>query len=99
MNVLTCFQGALPYFYQVRQCNEWMKLGLQGVSVLFASGDSGVANRYNSGYPNSCLNSEQLYVDNNGTRFSPSFPVNCPYITSGKFAVLQTSRLDDKKYL
>ncbi|CAJ2502332.1 Uu.00g097260.m01.CDS01 [Anthostomella pinea] len=75
-------QGALPYFYQVRQCHEWMKLGLQGVSVLYASGDSGVANRYNSGYPNSCLNADQLFVDNNGTRFSPSFPVNCPYITS-----------------
>lgn len=61
-----------------------MKLGLQGVSVIFAAGDSGVANRYNAGYPNSCLNSKQLYVDNNGTRYSPSFPVNCPYITSGK---------------
>lgn len=75
-------EGALPYFYQVRQCNEWMKLGLQGVSVLFASGDSGVANRYNAGYPDSCLNADQPYVDNNGTRFSPSFPANCPYITS-----------------
>lgn len=59
-----------------------MKLALQGVSVLYASGDSGVANRYNAGYPNSCLNSEQDYVDNNGTRYSPSFPANCPYITS-----------------
>ncbi|KAH9890789.1 peptidase S8/S53 domain-containing protein [Xylariomycetidae sp. FL2044] len=75
-------EGALPYFYQIRQCHEWMKLGLQGVSVIFASGDSGVANRYNAGYPNSCLNAENLFVDNNGTRYSPSFPVNCPYITS-----------------
>ncbi|KAI9689385.1 MAG: hypothetical protein M1822_010036 [Bathelium mastoideum] len=75
-------EAALPRFYQQRQCNEWMKLGLQGVSVLFASGDSGVANRYNAGYPNSCLNGENLYVDNNGTRFSPSFPTNCPYITA-----------------
>ncbi|POS69843.1 Pro-kumamolisin [Diaporthe helianthi] len=75
-------EGALPEFYQVRQCNEWMKLGLQGVSVLFASGDSGVANRYNSGYSDSCLNADLPYVDNNGTRFSPSFPDNCPYITS-----------------
>ena len=65
-------EGALPYFYQQRQCTEWMKLGLQGVSVLFSSGDSGVANRYNAGYPNSCLNADEDYVDNNGTRFSPS---------------------------
>ena len=74
----------MPTFYQQRQCNEWMKLGLQGVSVLFASGDSGVANRYNAGYPDSCLNADLPYVDNNGTRFSPSFPANCPYITAGK---------------
>lgn len=75
-------EGALPIFYQRRQCHEWMKLGLQGTSVLFASGDSGVANRYNAGYPNSCLNAKRRYVDNNGTRYSPSFPVNCPYVTA-----------------
>ncbi|KAF2113902.1 peptidase S8/S53 domain-containing protein [Lophiotrema nucula] len=85
-------EGALPQFYQERQCREWMKLGLQGVSVIYASGDSGVANRYNSGYNNSCLNSEYGYVDLNGTRFSPSFPANCPYITSvGATTLLNSS--------
>ena len=88
-------EGALPRFYQQRQCNEWMKLGLQGVSVLFASGDSGVANRYNAGYPNSCLNDENLYVDNNGTRFSPSFPVNCPYITAVGATFLKDNNISD----
>jgi tripeptidyl-peptidase-1 len=81
-------EGALPYFYQHRQCYEWLKLGLQGVSILFSSGDSGVANRYNSGYENSCINSDEGYVDVNGTRFSPSFPVNCPYVTAGRFLFL-----------
>ena len=76
-------EEALPRFYQERQCNEWLKLGLQGVSVFFASGDSGVANRYNAGYENSCLAANESYVDVNGTRFSPSFPCNCPYITTG----------------
>lgn len=71
-----------------------MKLGLQGVSVIYASGDSGVANRYNSGYPNSCLNEDQLFVDNNGTRYSPSFPVNCPYITAGKYFSTPCNVLD-----
>ncbi|KAF2633063.1 subtilisin-like protein [Macroventuria anomochaeta] len=85
-------EGALPQFYQERQCREWMKLALQGVSVIFASGDSGVANRYNSGYNNSCLNSEFGYVEENGTRFSPSFPANCPYITSvGATTLLNSS--------
>ncbi|KAK3935714.1 subtilisin-like protein [Diplogelasinospora grovesii] len=75
-------EAALPVFYQQRQCYEWGKLALQGVSVIYASGDSGVANRYNSGYNNSCLNEEYGYVETNGTKFSPSFPVNCPYITA-----------------
>lgn len=30
--------------YQKRQCLEFLKLGLQGVSILFASGDSGAGN-------------------------------------------------------
>ncbi|EHL01600.1 putative Tripeptidyl-peptidase sed1 [Glarea lozoyensis 74030] len=36
-------EAGLPVAYQRRQCNEFMKLGLQGVSILVASGDSGVA--------------------------------------------------------
>ncbi|GME49730.1 Peptidase S8/S53 subtilisin/kexin/sedolisin [Neofusicoccum parvum] len=92
-------EAALPEFYQRRQCDEWMKLGLQGVSILFASGDSGVANRYNAGYDNSCLNADQLYVDTNGTRFSPSFPCNCPYVTvvsGGERAVAKPSLTNPK---
>ena len=79
-------EAALPESYQTRQCHEWMKLGLQGVSVIFATGDSGVANRYNVGFENSCLTPPDVgpYVDVNGTRFSPSFPTNCPWVTSGK---------------
>ncbi|TVY16705.1 Aorsin [Lachnellula arida] len=84
-------EAALPVSYQTRQCHEWMKMGLQGVSVLFASGDSGVANRYNSGYENSCLTAPDVgpYVDSNGTRFSPSFPTNCPWITAVGATMLQ----------
>ena len=32
----------MPASYQKYQCNEWAKIGLQGVSVLFASGNSGI---------------------------------------------------------
>lgn len=77
-------EASLPVSYQTRQCHEWMKIALQGSSVLFAAGDSGVANRYNSGYNNSCLLEEGPYVDQDGTRFSPSFPTNCPWVTVGK---------------
>lgn len=30
-------------FYAQRQCNEYAKLGLMGVTVLYSSGDDGVA--------------------------------------------------------
>lgn len=43
-----------------------MKLGLQGVSVVLSSGDSGVA-----GPGGGCLN---------GKIFNPDFPATCPYI-------------------
>lgn len=50
-----------------------MKLGMQGISVLVASGDSGVAGPA-SGSDDGCLNG--------GKVFSPDFPATCPYITS-----------------
>lgn len=47
--------------------SRFLKLGLQGVSVLFASGDNGVAGPPGDGNSvNGCLN--------NGTVFSPAFP-------------------------
>lgn len=33
----------LPAYYEERQCNEFMKLGLQGTSIFISSGDYGVA--------------------------------------------------------
>jgi tripeptidyl-peptidase-1 len=46
-NVISISYGGqeadLPISYQKRQCLEYMKLGLQGVSFIFASGDSGVS--------------------------------------------------------
>ena len=60
----------LPISYQRRQCDEFMKLGMQGTSVVVSSGDSGVGAR---GEP--CLGA-------NGQIFSPDFPATCPYITA-----------------
>lgn len=61
-------EASLSINYQKRQCNEFKKLGLQGVSVVVASGDSGVAG---SG---GCLG--------DGSIFNPDFPAGCPYITT-----------------
>ncbi|KAF4873410.1 Aorsin [Colletotrichum siamense] len=65
----------LPFYYQQRQCNEFMKLALQGHTILVASGDAGVASRPWDPFPNGCLGE-------NNTVFNPNFPGNCPYITT-----------------
>ncbi|PCH35494.1 subtilisin-like protein [Wolfiporia cocos MD-104 SS10] len=56
--------------YEERQCAEYAKLGLMGITVLYSSGDFGVA-----GNQNVCLGT-------NSTGFNPSFPGTCPYVTS-----------------
>jgi tripeptidyl-peptidase-1 len=66
-NVISVSYGTaesdLPANYQERQCNEFMKLGLQGHTVLYASGDHGVAAESKSG----CLGSNRKV-------FGPEYP-------------------------
>ncbi|KAH8798958.1 aorsin [Hyaloscypha sp. PMI_1271] len=69
-------ESDLPAYYQQRQCNEFMKLGLQGHSVFFASGDTGVA-----GAPRPLLGKDRCLGPNN-TIFSPAWPNTCPYVTN-----------------
>jgi tripeptidyl-peptidase I len=58
-----------------------MKLGLAGVSVLYSSGDYGVA-----GNGGECCALPGCagggYTDNSEGSFNPSFPSTCPYVTS-----------------
>ena len=51
-----------------RLCNDFMKLGMQGVSVVVATGDTGVGGAGSA----SCKK---------GT-FEPLFPASCPYVTA-----------------
>ena len=52
----------LPTNYQQRQCNEFMKLGLQGTSTIIASGDSGVAARgTDDGNSDGCLGTGNVF--------------------------------------
>jgi len=62
--------------YVTRQCFEYAKLGLMGVTILYSSGDSGVA-----GNEDLCLNEDGSQTTN-GTRFDPTFPGVCPFVTS-----------------
>lgn len=60
----------LTPFYENRQCNEYMKLGLQGVSILHSSGDYGVA-----GNGGQCINATSGgYTSGASGMFNPSFP-------------------------
>lgn len=68
-------ENDLPANYMKRQCNEFLKLGLQGTSMLVASGDYGVASFLGDGSKNGCLGPES-------TIFNPQYPSNCPYVTS-----------------
>ncbi|KAF7959745.1 hypothetical protein EAE96_001354 [Botrytis aclada] len=65
----------LPEYYQKRQCNEYMKLGLQGHTFLYSSGDFGVGGVPGDASESGCLGSDS-------TIFNPQFPVNCPYVTA-----------------
>ncbi|OQE42187.1 hypothetical protein PENCOP_c004G05160 [Penicillium coprophilum] len=68
-------EADLPVAYTKRQCTEFLKLGLQGHSILFSSGDYGVASFHGDGSENGCLGPE-------GKIFNPQYPSNCPYVTS-----------------
>lgn len=68
-------EASLPISYQRRQCSEFMKLGLQGVSVVVASGDSGVQMRGGDPRPSNCLGNDDKV-------FAPGFPATCPYLTT-----------------
>lgn len=74
-------EADLPIAYQRRQCAEFMKLGMQGVTVVVASGDSGVAGRGGDPTPSNCLGSDHKV-------FAPDFPASCPYMTAVGATVL-----------
>ncbi|KAH9029762.1 subtilisin-like protein [Lactarius deliciosus] len=64
-------EGTATHRYATRQCNEYGKLGLLGTTVLYASGDDGVA-----GYGGICQNSSG--VDSS----IPWFPGSCSFVVS-----------------
>ena len=74
-------EADLPASYQQRQCYEYMKLGMQGVSLVIASGDLGVAGPAGDDNANGCLGP-------GGKIFSPDFPATCPYVTTVGATVL-----------
>ncbi|KAL0952091.1 hypothetical protein HGRIS_008726 [Hohenbuehelia grisea] len=80
-NVISVSRGdeeqRLGAFYTRRQCEEYGKLGLMGVTVIYGSGNTGTAGT-TRGY---CLDKNGS-VNPNGTLFNPAWPSSCPWITS-----------------
>ncbi|XP_014558549.1 hypothetical protein COCVIDRAFT_94201 [Bipolaris victoriae FI3] len=63
-------EDTYPISYLRRQCNEFMKLALQGTTVLAATGDRGIA-----GILPQCWGP-------NKDRWTVVAPANCPYVTA-----------------
>jgi len=61
-------EAGFPDFYMKRQCNEWMKLALQGSTIVMSSGDAGVG--------------EKVCNGESGKIFDPDFASTCPYVLS-----------------
>ncbi|KAJ4422609.1 hypothetical protein N0V82_002728 [Gnomoniopsis sp. IMI 355080] len=81
-NVITISYGVyendLPAYYQKRQCNEFLKLALQGVSIFVASGDTGVG-----GYPDGTFGDGPYYgCLRDDDVFAPTQPNSCPWLTN-----------------
>jgi tripeptidyl-peptidase-1 len=69
---------AYPPAYEQRQCLEYLKLGLQGITVIVSSADFGVA-----GHTNQCIDPTTGQANQSSTGyFNPTFPATCPYVTS-----------------
>jgi tripeptidyl-peptidase-1 len=73
-SVLTTSYGeseqAVGFQYANKVCDMIGQLGTRGVSIIFSSGDTG---------PGSAC---QTNDGKNTTRFLPTFPASCPYVTS-----------------
>jgi tripeptidyl-peptidase-1 len=72
-------EANFPKEYLERQCFEYLKLGLMGMTVLVSSGDwgpgSGVA-------PGVCIDPDTGASNATSGKFSPSWPAACPWVTT-----------------
>ncbi|KAL1842453.1 hypothetical protein VTJ49DRAFT_5190 [Mycothermus thermophilus] len=64
-------EQSVPPSYALKVCDMFKELGARGVSVLFASGDSGPGA--------ACILDKG---NNTATFFEPTFPAGCPWVTA-----------------
>ncbi|KAI0399066.1 peptidase S8/S53 domain-containing protein [Xylaria palmicola] len=88
-------EGDRPRSYTSRECMEYMKLGLMGVTLLFSSGDTGVG-----GISGRCVGENGVPTPVGATygKFNPLFPASCPWITSvGGSALPRNGSVGDRE--
>jgi len=68
--------------YAGRQCLEYLKLGLQGTTVVISSGDSGVGENDGCIVAGTDTTGFNAITSPDGTIFNPDFAASCPYVTS-----------------
>lgn len=70
-------EASKPERYVRRQCLEYLKLGLLGVTVIASSGDYGTADQLRN-----CLDPESGKPNASTGHFSANFPASCPWVTA-----------------
>jgi tripeptidyl-peptidase I len=72
-------EAAFSEAYARRQCLEYLKLGLRGVSVIVSSGDYGTAQ-----LSNTCVDpgTGKAAANSSAGLFAPTFPASCPWVTA-----------------
>jgi tripeptidyl-peptidase-1 len=70
-------EQTVPYEYAKRVCSSFAQLGARGVTLLFSSGDHGAGNAAGNNAA-ACISND----GKNTTKFLPSFPASCPYVTT-----------------
>lgn len=72
-------ENDFPPEYLRRQCNEFLKLGLMGVTVVVASGDTGAKA---GPVPGTCIDPASGSPNTtDSSRFSSQWPASCPWVT------------------
>ncbi|KAF8076737.1 subtilisin-like protein [Lyophyllum atratum] len=70
-------EQTVPRSFAIRACAGFAQLGARGVSLMFSSGDGGVGDNDPNPATQQCFTNDGRNV----TRFVPSFPASCPFVT------------------
>ncbi|TFK66563.1 tripeptidyl peptidase A [Pluteus cervinus] len=71
-------EQTVPESFAKRVCADFAQLGARGTSLIFSSGDHGVGDGDSNPATQTCFTNN----GKNETKFIPTFPATCPFVTS-----------------